>query len=71
MNVPLARERRLLTTKQAAKRGNMSPRTLERKRLDGSGPPYQRVGRLVRYWDDLFDAWIDSGTHRSTSEYGQ
>ena len=42
-----------LTTDQLAERWSISPRTLESRRADGSGPQFVRIGRgkkaLVRY----------------------
>lgn len=40
---------RLLDAHQLAKRWNLSPRTLERHRMNGDGPRYLRVGGAVRY----------------------
>jgi predicted DNA-binding transcriptional regulator AlpA len=51
-----------------AHRLGTSIRTLERKRADGTGPRFVRVGRLVRYTDPDVDAWITAQTVASTSE---
>lgn len=45
-----------------------SIRTLERKRADGSGPKFVRVGRLVRYRDVDVDQWLAARTVCSTAE---
>ena len=45
-----------------------SIRTLERKRADGTGPKFVKVGRLVRYTDHDLEAWIAAQTVGSTSE---
>jgi hypothetical protein len=58
----------LLTPKQTAQRLNVSERKLERDRLIGSGPPYVKLGALVRYPDDLLESWLQSRLRRSTSE---
>jgi hypothetical protein len=39
----------LLNTRQAAERCNLSPRTLEKRRVTGGGPLYIRLGSAVRY----------------------
>jgi predicted DNA-binding transcriptional regulator AlpA len=51
-----------------ARRLQMSLRTLERKRADGTGPRFVKVGRLVRYTDHDCDVWIAARTVASTSE---
>jgi hypothetical protein len=40
---------RLLRPTEAAEFLNVSPRTLERRRAEGLGPPWVRVGHAVRY----------------------
>ena len=49
---------KLLSTRQAADLLGISKRTLEAMRLSGRGPRYTKVGRLVRYTDDLLDKWL-------------
>jgi predicted DNA-binding transcriptional regulator AlpA len=61
----------LLSQKQAARILGVSPRTLERHRVAGTGPRYARLGRLVRYRQcDLVD-WVESGLTHSTSEVSE
>ena len=50
----------LLTTTEAAAYVGLSPRTLERYRVIGDGPPYLRVGRRVLYRRADLDAWIEN-----------
>jgi predicted DNA-binding transcriptional regulator AlpA len=58
----------LLDQKQTAHFLGLSVRTLERHRLAGTGPPFVRLGRLVRYrQQDLID-FVDRNLRRSTSE---
>jgi len=62
---------RFLTTDQAAKLLTLSKRTLERLRVDGTGPAYYKLGRgkrtrVVYRLVDLIK-WI--AQHTSTSEY--
>lgn len=62
----------LLTTIEAAKYLRLSPRTLERLRVQGDGPRFMKAGRGLRARvlytpSDLHD-WI-SRTYGSTSEY--
>lgn len=47
----------------------ISERTLERKRLDGSGPRFRKFGRRVVYGIDELTEWADIHTYQSTSEY--
>lgn len=61
----------LLTEQQAAKRLNISVRTLQAWRVRGGGPVYIKMGRSVRYrLNDLME-WVDTNMVRHTSEAGQ
>lgn len=60
----------LLTTQQAAHHIALSPRTLERYRVTGEGPPFLKVGRLVRYRIRDLDVWLDAAVRQSTSDPG-
>jgi predicted DNA-binding transcriptional regulator AlpA len=44
--------------------------TLQKDRLKGLGPPFVKLGRLVRYRPSEVRAWLDSQTRRSTSDQG-
>lgn len=62
-----------LTTAEAAQLVRLSPRTLERLRLQGSGPRYLKAGsgkkaRVLYRRTDLV-AWLEQGEFKSTSEY--
>ncbi|GKS58186.1 hypothetical protein YTPLAS18_17130 [Nitrospira sp.] len=43
-------------------------KTLQAWRTRGGGPPFVRVGRLVRYRDEDLRQWIESRLVTSTSE---
>ena len=58
----------LLNTRQAAERCNLSPRTLEKYRVTGGGPPFIRLGSAVRYRIEDLDSWIAANRRRSTSD---
>ena len=58
----------LLNQEDAAKILLVKPKSLEAWRHRGGGPPFVRVGRLVRYSRLSLLAWIRSRTVRSTSE---
>lgn len=58
----------LLDQKSAAKLLRLSVRTLERHRLDGTGPRFCRLGRLIRYRQSDLREWIESSLHTSTSD---
>jgi hypothetical protein len=67
-NVKLPEQLILLTASDAAEVLYVSPKTLERWRLEGFGPRWIRVGRKPLYrLSDLID-WIDANTVNSTSE---
>ena len=60
----------LLTPKEVAALIGCSIRKLERHRVAGDGPPYAKLGALVRYPAGELEAWIRSRTRHSTSEGG-
>lgn len=43
-------------------------KTLQAWRTRGGGPPFVRVGRLVRYRNEDIQKWIESRLATSTSE---
>jgi predicted DNA-binding transcriptional regulator AlpA len=61
---------RFLRTSAAAERCGLSPRTLEKLRLKGDGPPYIRPQgrRFVVYDPADLDAWLRAGRRFSTSD---
>jgi hypothetical protein len=57
-----------LTTREAGAFLGLSPRTLEKHRVSGSGPLYRKLGgRVVYAMADLI-AWADRGVRQSTSD---
>ena len=67
--------RRNLTTQEAADYLRLSPRSLERYRVEGTGPQYLKAGpgkraRVFYRIDDL-DAWLEGTLFTSTSEYDE
>lgn len=61
----------LLGTKEAAARLKLSPRTLEKMRVTGTGPAFFKVGRLVAYTETTLGEWIADRRRKSTSDPGQ
>lgn len=59
----------LRDTKSAAERLSLKPGTLEVWRVQGKGPRYIKIGRLVRYDDDDLQAFEEKNRFGSTSEY--
>ena len=57
-----------LTQSEAAETLRISTRTLERMRLEGSGPKFTKAGRRVLYRPELLEKWADAQTFQSTSE---
>ena len=66
--LPRATANIFLTAKEAADLLNVSPVTLARWRLEGSGPPFCKFGRTVRYERAALLNWARSRARRSTSE---
>jgi len=63
-----------VTTVEAAKQLKLSPKTLERYRVEGKGPPFHKLGsgkraRVLYKITDL-EAWLQSCRYESTSQYG-
>ncbi|MEL6103431.1 MAG: helix-turn-helix domain-containing protein [Pseudomonadota bacterium] len=66
---------KLYTTPEAAEILRWSPRTAERQRVQGDGPPFVKLGngsraRVVYRGADLI-AWIESQVRNSTSDRGR
>ncbi|EHS53198.1 hypothetical protein PDO_1161 [Rhizobium sp. PDO1-076] len=59
---------RFVRTAEAARLLDLSPRTLEKHRCDGTGPVYHKLGGRVVYAVTDLHAWIDASARRSTSE---
>lgn len=59
-----------LTQQEAAELLRLSPRTLERMRLDGSGPRFRKFGRRVLYAPDDLRSYADACVRISTSDPG-
>lgn len=55
-----------LDTKEAARYVKLHHDTLRRRRREGTGPRYSRIGRLIRYHIDALNDWLLS--HESKSE---
>jgi predicted DNA-binding transcriptional regulator AlpA len=61
-------EYKYLTTKEAAARVRLSESALEKKRVDGTGPVFVKLGKVVRYEATALDEWIAAARHKSTAE---
>ena len=48
----------------------LSPRTLQKMRVEGGGPEYCKFGHAVRYDLAEIEAWADARRRRSTSDNG-
>jgi hypothetical protein len=59
---------RFVRTPEAARLLDLSPRTLEKHRCDGTGPIYHKLGGRVVYSVADLQAWIDGSARQSTSE---
>ncbi len=57
-----------LTQVETAELTRLSPRTLERMRLTGTGPKFIKAGRRVIYAQRAIIEWLESNTVKSTSE---
>jgi predicted DNA-binding transcriptional regulator AlpA len=62
-----------LTTPEAAEYLRLSKQFLEgaRYRADGSGPPYIKLERAVRYRRSALDSWMTAHDHSSDKPAGE
>jgi predicted DNA-binding transcriptional regulator AlpA len=58
----------LLTPKEAAALLSVSPSWLAKSRLTGTGPPFIKIGRAVRYLESAVRDFIRARTRTSTSD---
>jgi len=58
---------RYLRTAEAATFLNLSPRTLEKLRVQGNGPPYFKRGRLCFYTLSDLRSWMEADRRTSTT----
>ena len=61
----------LYDTKQAAKYLNIKPQTLNRWRHEGYGPPFIKLGSLVRYRYQDLTTWIDKCKRKNTIQINE
>ena len=61
-------EQIFLDQDESAEFVTLSPRTMEKKRFDGDGPPYIKIGSRVLYEKSDLIAWVRSHRRHSTSE---
>ena len=59
--------RHYLSTEQAAHHCGFSPRTFEKYRVTGEGPPYIKRGRKVLYSVIDCEEWMQAGIRHSTT----
>jgi predicted DNA-binding transcriptional regulator AlpA len=59
---------KLYNTPEAAEILGLSPITLEIWRIQGKGPKFRKIGRLVKYAESDIHAYITSCTRSNTSQ---
>ncbi|UTM01063.1 helix-turn-helix domain-containing protein [Alcaligenes sp. NLF5-7] len=59
---------RYLTNEEAAALLRLSPRTLEKQRVQGGGPRFRKFGRRVMYAMTDLEAWADAQVYDMTSD---
>ncbi len=59
---------RYLTNEEAAQFLKVSPRTLEKRRVQGGGPRFRKFGRRVIYAIEDLESWANARTCESTSD---
>ncbi len=61
----------LLTQQGLSELIGVAPRTLERWRVEGSGPRFCRAGRKILYPSEDVEKWLLANRRISTSDHGQ
>ncbi len=61
---------KLLNNNSTAEWLGISHRTLPIWRVQGKGPKFIKIGKLVRYEHTEIEAWILANTHSNTSRQG-
>ena len=51
--------------------GDISPRTMQKWRVTGDGPPFMKIGNAVRYSLDDLAAYLERQRRTSTSDSGR
>jgi hypothetical protein len=59
---------RFLSNREAATFLNLSPRTLEKMRVQGGGPTFRKFGRRVQYAPSDLELWANARSYDSTSD---
>jgi len=59
---------KLYTTPEAAEMLGLSPITLEIWRVQGKGPKFRKIGRLVKYTENDLHTYLNSCTRSNTSQ---
>jgi predicted DNA-binding transcriptional regulator AlpA len=63
--------KRVLRTPEAAEYVGLSTSTLEKLRLTGNGPVFQKAGpKIVVYYPEELDRWLSDHRRTSTSDPG-
>jgi predicted DNA-binding transcriptional regulator AlpA len=58
----------LMTEQQASKFLELSPKTLQKYRMQGGGPKFIKIGRKIRYRRKHLDEWLETRTFENTGQ---
>jgi predicted DNA-binding transcriptional regulator AlpA len=62
----MSAQSRFLRTQQAARFLGLSPRTVEKHRINGTGPKYSKIGGRIIYAMADLEKWVELGIKKST-----
>jgi excisionase family DNA binding protein len=60
MSETISQESNWITPEELAARLSISPGTVANWRGQGKGPAFKRFGGIVRYREDIVNAWIEA-----------
>lgn len=61
----------VIREEKAAELLGLSPRTLQRFRVEGRGPKFVKLGKRVFYTEEDLEAYVSASRRQSTSEPGE
>lgn len=55
--------------RELAQHLGISMPTVQRWRKEGKGPPYIKIGQIIRYEKQAVEAWLDKQSHAQSNQW--